>query len=387
MARRLWPTPTVARILRVDPTTLLGWKADGRLVPDRTDVAPFLYETRTLTAFLHRSAQNFGNERLPTFSDLAYGRERLFIANELMLTLGLTQSGVSWQTVHGVLPSFALSKRALRYPSRPIKKMLTAVSKDDAARILGVEPATILDIAAEGKLERLYVPGHSTALFVTRESFHSYLADRLADSGIPVGTWWEDQLTYNDGMMSPNQICDMLHIAWPAADELLTSGRLPFIRTPGGFRLVPERYVHWLAAGRVANKTPISRKLFMTDVRIAAIFAVMPRVAKGWVLEGRFCNGQHGECRAVECVRQFITDHRTSTTFTAEEWMKWASPSNTTTLVDAEGMIDITEPAVADALRDERLRGVWSPDQRLVLYERDLQRFLRWYERQIFGPS
>lgn len=385
MTGGLWATRPIARILRVSRNSLMNWRAEGRLIPERTDMVRFLYHIDALTDFLFASARNFGDERVPTFNDLVDRRESLYTSHELMSLFGLTQSAITWHVANGNLPVFALGKNTWRFPATPIKRMLRAVPQDDVVRILGVSPRSIRDIVSANELETLHVLGQGTALFVTRESLRAYLAERLAESGVPPEIWWEDQLTYDDALLSARQVQERLEVNWSTLKELFASGRLPFIKTAGGYRLVPERYVQWIIDGRTGHRAPIRRTL--ADSHIAAAFGVAPQVAQRWVSNGQFCNGQHGECRAVTCVQQFIASHLTTTAFTVDQWLTWTSGSQMATLVDVGSMVDPSEPAVISALQDGRLRGVRSPDDRLRVIEADLQRFLRWYEHHVIGAD
>jgi hypothetical protein len=352
----LLPTPVVQRMLDVDEATLSYWCRRGWLVPD--DAEPPLYSMEAIDAFLERSAFGFTRHQRPTARNLFDQVDTLITTPCAAERLGIGKSGLTWRVAHGTLPVFKFTKREVRYPASVIAEEASTadtVTKYMAAIIAGVKPSTIVTLVRNGTLTAVHKPGRSTAIFVKSDSLMAYLSEKLQDTGMPPQVWWKERLSHPEPPISADRILTRLRIASVTLEELFEEGRLPYIRSPGGFRFALRRHVEAIAAIRVPYTTE----------QIVRVLGAESAAAEYWIMSGALCNQRHTRenllCPRRECIARYIERCRLNPQTDPEEWIVSALRDGGIATFSLRDFPDISYTDLEEGVAAGWLSGVWHP--------------------------
>lgn len=216
------------------------------------------------------------------------------------------------------LPFIEISpKRILRLP---VKALLAAVSTDDtvtpeaAKKILLVSGENAIDVLGRsGHLRRVHKNG-TREWQVDRASLDELLVQQLEGS-IELGEWKRRNLLETRPPFTKQQVIKMYHVDDATIEAEIAAGRLPHIRTAGGWTIIPQ----WSLDGFIERRTA------WNEAKVSALLGVPEDIASDWIAKKTLCNARHGgargTCPSSECLRRYITDNRTSTSFNADDWL------------------------------------------------------------------
>jgi len=336
-ADQLLPTATVAWVFRVVPASIANWRTRRRLTPDETaSQGAMLFSIPTLEAFVSGAAVNCDADYPPpTFMQLFDHQETLLTCREAATQLSIAPSSLTERVRAGTMPALRFAKKTLRFSAGHIARMMIesqdVVELGTAAQILGITTETLTPLVGN-QLERQTA---GRRVYVTRESLLVYLADRLADSGVPPLVWWHDRLLDPKPLVTMVQAKRRLRYDWDKLGEIMAEGRLPFICTPGNFRLIPEHYVAALEEARLP----------LTPVQLSELFAVSKETAAYWLETRAFCRVQHDRsnlfCPRKGCVLAYVSEHTNAKIEPERWWRVRRSDANEALRIDeAAAMID-----------------------------------------------
>lgn len=390
LTTQLLPTSTLATVLRLEQKTFFRWHRSGKLTPDDTTGRPYAYALETIDEFLGRYARASAEDTCPTAIQLFNREDRLLTTAEVAALLGISHNGVNWLAAEGKLAYFTLSASDYRYSARSVARLVSrsaeVIPQITAAQILGIKPHGVMLLTRAGNLERARVAGKGSASYVTRESFVPYLKGRLAESGIPLRIWWEDQLRYPGKMMTPDSLAVWLRMTRKTAVALLEEGRLPYILSPGGNKCVPVRYAQPIA----------DERLPLSPAQIAQTLAVDEHTAEVWMATKALCNGRHTRsstyCPRRECLFKYIVTASRGEIDPAAWWRdRQHGGEPPLSIAQAVDLVSLSsEKSIRTAVKRGDIRALALPKdihgrQDLRLLASDIRAYRRRTEREMSG--
>lgn len=340
---RILDEPTLAKMWRVHRNTPgREWRLAGLLTSDEqrgpAQSRQHFYYLSTIEEHHRRVARGFTPDLppMPTVAELlAESGRSLLLTSEVAERLGVTRSAIQHRTDDNALPVLQLARASLRYPALHIgilaSRQKETVPLTTVTEMLGLTRLTVRALP----LQKVKVIGTTLSHF-TRESMLAVLADLLPDHVTPE-QWWQGYEQYREPLTPLRRSATRCHMAAELLAGQLDNERLPYIRTPGGYWLIPERVLRQIQAERLA--------LPARDV--ARAFGTTEAVAAGWIESYALCHARHGGkkaplCPSRQCLREYAETHSaTSAEVDGADWLTQA----------LEGAVPILAPALLDEMR------------------------------------
>lgn len=394
MGDRLIVEAAVAQLWRVYGSRPYYWRMEGRFdstVKDRANRGfTHFYTLEALDALHQQWARGFpAGMAVPTTEEmLAVHGHALLKSDEAAALTGKTPQQIRYGLRDEFLPFIQIVPgRVLRLPASSLLAVMSAdttVTPETARKVLLLADAehAIDKLGRSGHLERVHKNG-TREWQVDRASLEALLLQQTEGSVDP-GEWWRRNTLETRPPLTKLQVIQKYHVASETIEAEMAAGRLAYLRTAGGWVMIPQ----WALDGFIERRTA------WTADKITSLFGVPEGVAANWIERKALCKIRHGNapgvCPSGECVRRYITDNRTSTSFTADQWITWSMQDGATPVLDGELVaqtVGVDHIDVTDALANDTLRGVYLPridgENGVAIIRSDAVAWRRTIERQL----
>jgi excisionase family DNA binding protein len=379
---------------RVAYTSMYAWRTSGLIQSDEREVlAPgppsHLYTLRSVQQWHERWGRNFTDELpLPSVASLLAGRDdgtpALLTTHETANILGISRDTLQRAVHNGSLPAIIMpgGNQLFRYPAATVhsylrKQQKQAVHIKTACRLLCLNERHVRALP----LERVNVIGANNWIYFTRKSIEEMLHSLLVN--ITLDKWWGlagAPLFTVDEVARARRVHPKKIATWMEEDKP------PYIKTPSGrYRRIPD----WAVQKMFERRRPLSVEELMRIIPT-------PERRLAWLASHYMLCADHEyprsrrTCVSMVCLEAYITAHRTTTDFTATDWLTrclkdGALPVSAEELVAETVGTDMSD--IETGLATGALRGLYMPplahSQPVLIMRSDAIAWRRWRERQL----
>jgi hypothetical protein len=366
-AERIVVEAAVARLWRVFPTRLHYWRREGRFDSDVKEKAnhghTHYYKLSTLDALHAQWARGFTADiTVPSTEELlALDGDALLKGDEAATAIGKPYRHIRYGIRDEFLPYFRISPgRVLRLPVEPLLAAASTegtVTQDVAKKVLLVVGENAIDeLGRAGHLERTHVKG-VREWQVDRQSLDAFLGRQL-DPTADAAEWWRRNMLETRPPLTKLQMALTYHTSPEIIQDEMDAGRLPHIRTVGGWVLIPQ----------LAIDEFIDQRGAWGAGKVAALLGVPEQVAAEWLRHRSLCSIRHQKaklfCPSTDCMRRYITDNRIMDNFSADDWLGWSMRDGATPMLNSDLVAEtpgVDQIDVTEALTNGTLRGIRLP--------------------------